>query len=111
MVDEDLYEALAVVRDCLSGAADALDRLIGQKSKVVLKEFDVSKIVWTQKEGNKGPYELANKVANADNPNWKALKECLGEKDGKATFEKLFYWLFEDGDAIGRKEAKWSKKT
>jgi len=102
-IDADLYEALAKVRDCLYGASEALDALIGQKSKTILKEYDVSKILWKQKSGEKGPFELADPKDNKDNPEFKALIEHMKEKGGRINKDNLFYWLFQDNETMGRK--------
>lgn len=106
MVDEKLIFALAKVRDCLAGAADALDSLIQQESKVVLREYDVSKILWQKKDGEKGAYELATDKDNKDNSEYIALKGHLKEEDGRISKDGLFYWLFQNSDAIGRKPQK-----
>ena len=103
MVDEQLFEALAKVRDCLSGAADALDNLIQQQSKSVLQTYDVSKITWATRKGAKGDFELCDAISNKDSSDYKALLQDLNEHKGQASKAGLFYWLFTDGKTIGRK--------
>lgn len=103
MVDEQLFEALAKVRDNLNGAAMALDEFIQQKSKVVLRSYDVSKITWAKRTGQKGDFELCDAISNKDSSDYKALLEDLNEHKGQVSKDGLFYWLFTDGKTIGRK--------
>ncbi len=46
---------------------------------------------------------------NKDNKDFEALLADLKEHDGKLTIKPHFYWLFSSGDAVGRKETKYSK--
>lgn len=55
---------------------------------------------WAPHEGAKGPYELSK-----DGTNFVFLKQYLGEQPNQsATINGVFYWLFKDGNAVGRKQ-------
>lgn len=101
MVDEQLFEALAKVRDCLSGAADALDTLIQQESKTVLKQYDPEKMRWADKNGAKGSFQATDDV---NSPEYKALQKDLVDHKGFIVFQGFQYWLFENGVTIGRRK-------
>ena len=66
--------------------------------------FDVGKICWRQTEGWKGPFELSE---DHNNPEHRALLKFLVELAGeRVVSEGFFYWIFQDGITIGRKESK-----
>jgi len=64
--------------------------------------------VWTQKQGAKGPYEQTNDFNNQD---YEELVKDLKAHTGKLQRNGKFYWLFENGATIGRKESQWIKKA
>ena len=101
--DVDFYAALAKVRDNFNGAAMALDELIQQRSKTVLKEYDPEKIKWEEKTGPKGPFQ---QTEDANNSEYKALRADLAKHDGKMNYKGQFYWVFQNGVTIGRKPAR-----
>lgn len=101
MVDEQLFEALAKVRDCLAGAADALDALIQQESKTVLKEYEPEKIKWTEHNGTKGPFQATDDVSNLE---YKALQKDVADHKGFLMYKGFQYWLFQNGSTIGRRK-------
>ena len=99
-MSEELYVALAKLRDNFNGAAMALDELIQQQSKAVLQTYDVNKIQWTKATGQRGEYE---QTEDANNPEYKALREDLAKHNGKMNIKGAFYWVFQNGVTIGRK--------
>lgn len=104
-MSEDLFAALAKLRDCFNGAAMALDEVIQQQSKTVLQTYDVNKIQWTKATGAKGEYE---QTEDANNPEYKALRGDLAKHDGKMNIKGMFYWVFQNGTTIGRKQTNRS---
>ncbi len=109
MSEQKLYETLAKMRDFHEGIAEALNELIQTKSKQVLGTVKTENIVWQKRTGDKGDFELADLKENKDNKDFEALLADLKEHDGKLTIKPHFYWLFSSGDAVGRKETKYSK--
>ncbi len=100
--ETDFYAALAKVRDNFNGAAMALDEIIQQKSKVVLKEYDPEKLKWEDKPGNpaKGPFQQTDDVNNTE---YKALRKDLVDHKNFIQYKGFQYWLFQNGATIGRR--------
>jgi hypothetical protein len=103
MVDEKLFETLARLRDGFNGMAMAIDELIQQQTKTVLKTYDTLKVTWQKADGEKGPYEKATEQDNENNNEYRALLDDLNQHMGKLAHAGLFYWLFQDNKTIGRK--------
>ena len=103
-------ELLAKFRDCLQAFEELrqmIDRYLSRKVEVLeqveKKAYDVSKITWQQTEGPSGMYEKAQKQETLD---YACLLKDLNEHQGKMAIEGRFYWLFTDGQTVGRKSAK-----
>jgi len=58
-------------------------------------------IEWTHKVGSRGPYERSS---DTDNPEFQKLLEMLKANNNTLTHEGYYYWLFSDGEMIGRKQ-------
>lgn len=119
-MNKDMYELVARIRDhyqnqqnSSQAIIDVAERLLKVGEKQVLEKYDTGKIKWQTKEGDKGMYEMATKNDNAENPDFKALLAHLKETDGRMRIKKdqMFYWLFESGDAIGRKAYEVKEKA
>ena len=119
-MNKDMYELVARIRDHYQQAeasataiVDVCERILKVGVKKVFQSFDTGKIKWQTKEGGKGMYEMATKADNAENSDFKALMANLREKDGRLRVKKeqMFYWLFESGDAIGRKPYQVKEKA
>jgi len=108
MNETKLYETLAKMRDLHQGIAESLDQLIQTESKQMFKEYDVEKITWQTKTGERGEFELADIKENKDNIDFDALLADLKQKE-RMTVKPFFYWLFSDGETIGRKKTKFSQ--
>lgn len=65
-------------------------------------KFKVVNIAWEKRTGEKGEFELADKEKN-QNVDYLELERLLETAGGSMTSEGLWYWLFRDGKAIGRK--------
>lgn len=103
MVDEELYVLLARIRDFMAGTATEIDNFIGKQTKEVTKTPDVKDIVWTQKTGAKGPFDLCDPKLNSTNENYKTLLRDLQASGGRKRIGKQFYWVFPNGETIGRR--------
>jgi len=62
--------------------------------------WDPSKINWMKAEGNKGPYERSEDV---NNPEFKTMLKDLTVHNGKMRYQGWFYWIFQNGNVVGRK--------
>ncbi len=110
--DLELGKMLTDLRNGLQGAVESIDNFIAFLSKANLGEWDPSKIEWIQQPGtefNKGPFEKAHFQESTE---YKAMLEDLNKHHGKVNRSGVFYWLFQDGQTVGRKklEAKSPQK-
>ncbi len=72
------------------------------------EDWNPEKIRWTQKEGTKEPYEQTS--IDFNNPDYDELVHDLEAHKGKLQRDGKFYWLFENGTTIGRKQSQWGNK-
>jgi len=63
--------------------------------------FNVSRIRWLQRHGEKGSFELSDDTGNPDHK--KLLSFLVDYAGGCVNSEGFFYWVFPDGKIIGRK--------
>lgn len=65
---------------------------------------DLSMVIWKDAIGERGPFQVAEAKANANNPSFSRLMEYLNGHEGKATISGYFAWRFTDtSGSIGRK--------
>ena len=102
----ELYEALARVRDHAYGIGEVLDKLVQTKAKIATKDYDVQKISWVEKQGQRGLYEFADPKTEGGKPDFQALLADLKTHGDKFRHGGLFYWVFNDAASIGRKQLK-----
>jgi len=81
----------------------------GGKPKVELPKptFDLKTMNWNPEDGARGYFEWT------DNPELIAYVKKAVDQGAKGWFndeDKLWYWLYTNGDRVGRKESKWSGK-
>jgi len=102
MSEEDIAtEALCeYLNGCEAGVIQAR-RVIAQRKG--LENWDSSRIKWRQAEGARGPYQRSEDVNSVD---FKLLVKDLQAHNGKLTKDGFFYWLFQNGSTVGRKERK-----
>jgi len=103
MVEEEFYVLLARFKDSFDAMSMEIDKFLGTKTKQMLKEPDVKEIVWASKNGAKGPFELCDPKLNKGNDNYETLLRDLKASSGRKHIGKQFYWVFPDGETIGRK--------
>lgn len=96
----DILEQVAKDADLLSCN---IIRALKQKQQQEQRQWtwDPTRIKWTSDEGFKGPYEKTEDYTSAD---YKALLADLQAHKGKLTRDGVFYWTFENGATIGRKQ-------
>jgi len=108
-LSEKTREALLIYADAIDAATTQLRMNLGAETKQqgspALK-FDTSKIVWKKAEGNKGPFEIAEKKMNDGNSDYVALDRFLENAGGRVSSEGYFIWQFPKKDAVGRKALK-----
>ena len=92
---------LSDIRNGLQTAVEAIDGYLNFLSKAELGEWNPDKFQWLPAEGDKGPYEKSH---FNDTPDFKAMLEDLNKHKGKVARAGYFYWLFTDGQTVGRKK-------
>lgn len=68
-------------------------------------KFNVANVTWEKRTGEKGEFEIAEKAKN-QNVDYVELEKLLKFGGGSMPSEGFFYWIFQDGNAIGRKPNK-----
>mgnify|MGYP001164587158 FL=1 len=91
----------------LTNAVASSGRGVKPKIQMPKPTFDLKTMNWNPEEGARGYFEWT------DNADLVAYVKVAVEQGAKGWFnedDKLWYWLYTNGDRVGRKEAKWSGK-
>lgn len=106
--DEDLQVLAGDIVDFTNAVEAAcvklrmqIDKAFGGEQSAGLT-WDPAKIKWTQAEGAKGPFERSEDVDSVD---FKAMLKDLAAHGGRLQCEGKFYWVFQNGSTVGRKES------
>jgi hypothetical protein len=95
--------------EALEAFLDVVEAGIVQARRVLEgSSWNPDTIKWEARDGTKGPYERSEDVNNLQ---FKAMLKELAAHDGKLTRDGLFYWTFQNGHTVGRKKAKFQKKS
>jgi len=94
-------ELIVKLRDALQMAADACQEYL--EGIAPKDDWNPDNIKWTEATGSSGPYERSQDKENAD---FKKMVEDLKAHNGKLSRDGYFYWLFTNGDCVGRKKRK-----
>ena len=92
-----LRDAAALIKDACEEQLEKMAPGSGSSSPTI---YNISKIAWGTAQGSKGPYEKTEGDKSAD---YQALLKDLQVHNGKMNIGGSFYWLFENGTTIGRK--------
>jgi len=96
-----LSEAVIDFCNAIEAAAVKLKHDLGASPQQVKYTWNPEKISWTDKQGEKGPFQISEDVNNTD---FKALLQDLAAHNGKLQREGYFYWTFKNGATVGRKK-------
>ena len=99
--DNKVSEAVIDFCNAIEAAAVKLKHDLGASPSQVKYPWNSEKIVWTDKQGDKGPYQISEDNYNTD---FRAMLQDLTAHNGKLQREGHFYWLFPDGTTVGRKK-------
>jgi hypothetical protein len=79
-------------------------------NKVLINEFlsEPQQITWVKRKGPSGDYELASEKANENVPEFLELRQKLVNMGGSFTEENYYFWLFQDGRNVGKKQKQRS---
>lgn len=93
------------MRDAFTMIAEATNDYVESLAPAGVREekaaWNPEKIVWTQKTGQRGPYEQSEDVNNTE---FKAMLKDIAAHNGKLTRDGFFYWIFQNGVTVGRKK-------
>jgi hypothetical protein len=96
-----LSEAVIDFCNAIEAACVNLKHNLGAKPSEVKYTWNPEKIVWADKQGEKGSFQSSEDVNNMD---FKAMLQDLGGHGGKLQREGVFYWVFRNGTTVGRKK-------
>ena len=111
-MSEDLRKILKELDNILASAEASIKSVrgyIAQAAPVqvpvqpVREDWDPKSLKWVADSGKAGPYEKCNRTSD---PNFLAMARDLEGHGGRLTRDGFFYWLFTDGNAVGRKPRK-----
>lgn len=117
MTDDNVAESIIDFCNALEAAIVNLKRQLGRRNGTLapndakgktLEGWNPDSLKWEAREGSKGPFERSEDVNNLQ---FKALLKDLAAHDGKLTRDGFFYWVFQNGSTVGRKKAKFQKKS
>jgi len=101
VVLEAFVDFLNAVDAGVCAARETIKKAKGLSATAQEGTWNPNAIKWETKEGAKGPYE---KSTDFDNLQHKAMLRDLADHDGKLRREGYFYWVFQDGNTVGRKK-------
>ncbi len=113
MTDEDLAAVVELLIDFCNAVEAAAFKLRVELAKYFGPvtsglTWDPNAIKWVQTEGFKGPYERypAADAKAEGTVDYQNMLRDLKAHGGRLTREGWFYWLFQDGSTVGRKQRK-----
>jgi hypothetical protein len=94
-------EFMVKLHDAACLIVDATEAYLKNHEKEDKKwTWNPEKLVWTDKTGQKGPFQLAEDV---NNPDFKLLLSDLADHGEHLSRDGYFYWTMQNGAAVGRK--------
>ena len=97
-------EALVKLRDAFRMVGEAIDEYVDSLGpKGIARAWNPDKINWVTAEGAKGKYQRSEDV---NNPDFKALLKDLANHSGRMRNQGYFYWSFQNGTTVGRKQVQ-----
>ena len=98
---EDL--ALLALTDLLNGVEAGIESARQRIKEVKIEEkpsWNPNEITWTKAMGTKGEYERSEDINNLQ---FKVMLKDLASHGGRMNHEGFFYWVFKNGNVVGRK--------
>jgi len=102
---------LIKLRDAHQMIADAYNEeieLYKPAEAIEITAYNPENLAWNTAQGSKGPFQAYPKRGEQPNKtsDYTNLLADIKQHKGKLSRAGLFYWLFENGTTIGRKETK-----
>ena len=98
--EHDIEIAKASVEGLIDGWLTSSELTAQTHPQTPSQAYDMAKIEWESKVGQKGPFE---KTDDYNSPDYKALLRDLQRHTGKMRKDGFFMWIFQNGSTIGRK--------
>jgi len=98
--EHDVEIAKASVEGLIDGWLTPSQLTSQAQPQTETQAYDMAKVKWEQKTGQKGPFEKTDDYNSLD---YKALLRELQSHKGKMRKYGYFLWIFENGSTIGRK--------
>jgi hypothetical protein len=96
-------EAIIDFCNALEAACVKLKHELGASPAQGRHSWDPDKIGWTDKQGDKGAFQMSEDVNNLE---FKTMLKDLNDHQGKLYRDGKFYWVFANGATVGRKDLK-----
>ena len=103
MSEQVVAEAVIEFSNAVEAACVKLRHDLGASAEQVKWTWTPDKIAWTDKQGEKGAFQISE---DKDNSDFQKMLADLQEHKGKLNREGVFYWVFPDGSTVGRKTVK-----
>lgn len=103
MSEDRIIEVVESLIDFCKGLEALAVNLRRQIEGFSKTEWNPAKIRWEKAEGFKGQYERSE---DHDSLDFKNMVKELAAHNGKLNRNGMFYWLFKNGNVVGRKKRK-----
>jgi hypothetical protein len=94
-------EFITKLHDAACMIKDACEEYLEKNAPSQQQTWNPDKIAWTDKQGEKGPFQIAEDPNNLD---FKSMLKDLATHQGKLQRNRYFYWTFQNGATVGRKK-------
>ena len=101
MNEEKIGDILVDFANALESASVKLKQQFNENQEKHEWTWNPNLIQWTKAQGSKGEFERSEDVNNLQ---FKAMQKDLADNNGKLNREGMFYWTFQSGSIIGRKQ-------
>ena len=117
MSKEDILEIITDFANAMEAAAVSMKQQVANivevKVKTELSEEPYDRLLWTNGQGARGPYQMASAKNNSNSDLYRHLEAILKKNSGRFSDKswKHYYWLRQEGDAIFRREKTRFQQT
>jgi hypothetical protein len=94
-------EFMTKLHDAACMVKDACEEYLEKNAPSQQTSWNPDKIVWIDKTGDKGPYQISEDVNNLE---FQSMLKDLADHKGKLFQDHFFYWTFQNGTTVGRKK-------
>ena len=99
--EDKIVDAVVDFANALESASVKLKMQFNEKQEKREWTWNPNLIKWEKAQGSKGEFERSEDINNLQ---FKAMQKDLADHSGKLNREGMFYWTFQNGSMIGRKQ-------